>query len=188
MKTREELMNTENARKARPRSFFTRKLESKLEEKEDRIPQTFLSLLDLPFDDFTPEDHELYEKQLKPLFRSFSAVLLEIFDQMGRPEEGWEESTKLLSDCPVKVVAMLALYEFRNSSNGHGDTPDTLDDYMPPQTAQAPRPAQASKPSPMERIVNPPPPPSGRGKTPVKKPAEAPGEQKGGKWWEKKIF
>jgi hypothetical protein len=90
METREELMNTENARKARPRSFFTRKLESKLEEKEDRIPQTFLSLLDLPFDDFTPEDHELYEKQLKPLFRDLSAVLLEIFDQIGRPEEGWE--------------------------------------------------------------------------------------------------
>ena len=137
-------MNSDNVRKARPRSFFTRKLEGKLDEKEERMPQTFLSLLDLPFDDFTPEEHETYEKQLKPLFHTLSAVLLEIFDQMGRPEEGWEESTKLLPDCPVKVVAMLALYEFRNSQNGHGDALGTPDDYTQSQPAQAPQPAQAA--------------------------------------------
>lgn len=181
-------MNTENARKARPRSFFTRKLESKLDEKEERIPQTFLSLLDIPFDDFTPEEHEMYEKQLKPLFHALSAVLLEIFDQLGRPEEGWEESTKLLPDCPVKVVAMLALYEFRNSQNGNGEALGPLDDYMAPQPAQVPQTAQEPKFSPMTRIMNPTPPPAGHGKTPAVKPAKAPGDPKAGKWWDKKVF
>lgn len=181
-------MNSDNVRKARPRSFFTRKLEGKLDEKEERLPQTFLSLLDLPFDDFTPEEHETYEKQLKPLFHTLSAVLLEIFDQLGKPEEGWEESTKLLPDCPVKVVAMLALYEFRNSQNGHGDALGTPDDYTQPQPAQAPQPAKEPQFSPMTRIMNPTPPPAGRTKTPARKPAEASDDQKAGKWWDKKIF
>ena len=55
---------------------------------------------------FSPQDQDLYENKLKPTFQFFSEVLLEVFDQLGCPEEGWEESTKLMPDCPAKVVAM----------------------------------------------------------------------------------
>ncbi len=151
-----------SARKARPRSFFTRKIESKLEEKESDIPLTYLSLLDTPFDDFSPEQQEFYENKIKPTFQFFSEILLEVFDELGCPEEGWEESTKLMPDCPAKVVAMLALYEFRQASAPADDPLNLMDDYAPPQAQQPSRPSRPGPPwkgSPSQ-----PPPPRGAGR------------------------
>ncbi len=168
--------------RARPRSFFTRKLEAKLAERESDVPQAHLALLDTPFDRFTPDEQALYDGKVKPAFPFFSEVLLEVFDSLGCPEEGWEESTKLMPDCPAKVVAMLALYQFRQSAAPAGDPLNLANEYAPP-----PQPAGPAR-SPMERITSPPLPPGARVKKAVKKPAQGKGSEKPGKWWEKKVF
>ena len=165
----EDAAREEGARKIRPRSFFTRKIEGKLKEKGLEMPQQILFLLDQPFETFGEEEKRFYEEKVKPLFDQFSELLLEVFDQIGRPEEGWEESTKLMPDCPAKVVAMLALYRFRRQAGEQDDPFKVLD--QPPQV---------------------PPPPAGQARTPtqpaarrtVKPAAEKPKP----KWWEKKIF
>lgn len=187
MEAREDTLNEQTDEpqahaRARPRSFFTRKLESKLEAKEANVPQSHFSLLDTPFDAFSPEEQELYESKVKPTFQFLSEILLEVFDELGRPEEGWEESTKLMPDCPAKVVAMLALYQYRQTTAPDDDPLNLMDDYAPPQ------PAQAARPSPMERIVPQAPPPGAQVKKAVKKPAPGKGDQKSGKWWDKKVF
>lgn len=168
--------------KARPRSFFTRKLESKLAAKEAGMPQAHISLLDTPFDAFSPEEQQMYERELKPTFQFLSEILLEVFDELGRPEEGWEESTKLMPDCPAKVVAMLSLYQYRQTAAPADDPLSLMDDYVPPQ------PAQSARPSPSERIAPQAPPPGANMKKAVKKPSPGKEDQKPGKWWEKKVF
>ena len=169
MEAKEDAAREESTRKVRPRSFFTRKIEGKLEQKGTELPQQIISFLDQPFDLFNEEDKLFYEEKVKPLFDLFSELLLEVFDQMGRPEEGWEESTKLMQDCPAKVVAMLALYRYRRQAAVPDDPLQVLD--QPPATPPPPQ----NRPAPSAR-------------TPVKKPAAPPSGQSKGKWWEKKIF
>lgn len=164
----EDAAREEGARKVRPRSFFTRKIEGKLREKGLEAPQQILSFLDQPFDTFGEAEKRFYEEKVKPLFDQFSSLLLEVFDQIGRPEEGWEESTKLMADCPAKVVAMLALYRFRRQMEEEDGPFKVLDQpEIPPPTATQARmsPQPANK-----RVIKP----------AVEKPKS--------KWWEKKIF
>ncbi len=183
METTEEAKNEENMRAARPRSFFTRKLEAKMEERGEQVPQIILSLLDVPFEELTPQEHQTYETQIKPLFHVFSQILLEVFESLGQPEEGWEESTKLLTESPAKVLAMLALYEFRNKSG----IPDNPEAAMSAYAAQLQEKPKATGPSPMERRPDPPPEPVSRSKNATKK-ITLPKSDKSGKWWEKKVF
>jgi hypothetical protein len=93
------------------RSFFTKKLERKFEEKELQIPQKLINLLDVPFEEFTPRDRELYESNLKPLAFVFAEHLMEVYEVMGRPRRGWEEMLDRLKDSPIKVMASLVLHE-----------------------------------------------------------------------------
>jgi hypothetical protein len=172
-----------SSHRVRPRSFFTRKIESKLEQQESDIPFTYLALLDTPFNTFTPEQQEFYENKIKPTFQSFSQILLEVFDELGCPEEGWEESTKLMPDCPAKVVAMLALYEYRQTNALPEDPLNIIDDYAPPPD----QPAQQVR-SPMERIVKQAPPPGAHVQKKSKKSSPGQDGEKSGKWWEKKVF
>lgn len=93
------------------RSFFTKKLERKFEEKELQVPQQLINLLDVPFEEFTPQDRELYESNLKPLAFVFAEHLMEVYEVMGRPRRGWEEMLERLKDSPIKVMASLVLHE-----------------------------------------------------------------------------
>ncbi|MEW6555713.1 MAG: hypothetical protein AB1384_15705 [Actinomycetota bacterium] len=99
------------ARKRIFRSFFVKKLERKFEEKELEVPQQLLSLMDVPFEDFTPEDKELYETKIKPLAFVFVEHLMEVYEVMGRPRRGWEEMLERVDPSPIKVLASLVIHE-----------------------------------------------------------------------------
>jgi hypothetical protein len=93
------------------RSWFTKKLERKFMEKELEVPHQVLSIMDLPFEDFTPEDKELYETQIKPLAFVFTEHLLEVYESMGKPRQGWEEVLERVEPSPIKVLATLVIHE-----------------------------------------------------------------------------
>lgn len=93
------------------RSFFTKKLERKFDEKELEAPQQLLSLMDVPFEEFTPEDKELYETKIKPLAFVFVEHLMEVYEVMGKPRRGWEEMLERVQPSPIKVLATLVIHE-----------------------------------------------------------------------------
>ena len=93
------------------RSFFTKKLERKFEEKELEVPQQLLCIMDVPFEEFTPEDKELYETKIKPLAFVFAEHLMDVYETMGRPRRGWEEMLDRLEPSPIKVLASLVIHE-----------------------------------------------------------------------------
>ncbi|MBC7253900.1 MAG: hypothetical protein H5T72_08025 [Actinobacteria bacterium] len=152
-------MRTASPRKV-IRSFFTRKLERKFEEKGLQAPQHLLNLMDVPFEEFTPVDRELYESELKPLAFVFADHLLEVYRAMGNPREGWEEMLGRMKDSPAKVVAALVLH--------HEERAQALEDPCCPEVEEA-----AVPPAPRQKIN-----------------ARTYRNGKGGKerWWEKKIF
>ncbi len=109
------------------RSFFTKKLERRLEEKGLEAPQQLLNLMDVPFEEFTPEDKELYESKIKPLAFVFAEHLMEVYEIMGRPRRGWEEMLERLQPSPIKVLAALVLHEDEKAQN-MPDEPDPLEE------------------------------------------------------------
>ncbi len=141
------------------RSFFTKKLERKFGEKELEVPQQLLSLMDVPFEEFTPEDKEIYETKIKPLAFVFVEHLMEVYEVMGRPRRGWEEMLERIEPSPIKVLATLVIHE---------------DDKVQ-QLEEEPDPAETAPivSAPTEKIsVR-----TYNGK-----------EQNKERWWEKKIF
>ncbi|OFW56098.1 MAG: hypothetical protein A2W01_10115 [Candidatus Solincola sediminis] len=96
------------------RSFFTKKLERAFEDKELDIPQRLLNVMDVPFDQFSPEEKELYETEIKPLAFVFVEHLMEVYEIMGRPTSGWEEMLERVEPSPIKVLATLVIHEDRN--------------------------------------------------------------------------
>jgi len=99
------------ARRRLFRSFFTKKLERKFEEKGLEVPQQLLNIMDVPFEAFTPEDRDLYESKIKPLAFVFAEHLMEVYESMGKPRRGWEEMLDRLEPSPIKVLAALVLHE-----------------------------------------------------------------------------
>lgn len=154
----EQTFRTSSRRKI-IRSFFTRKLERKFEEKGLDAPQYLLNLMDVPFADFTPEDRELYETELKPLAFVFADYLLEVYQAMGNPRHGWEEMLGRLKDSPIKVIAALVLH--------HEERAQELED---PISVEEELPAS---PAPREKLN-------------VRIYANR--ERRKERWWEKKIF
>jgi hypothetical protein len=142
------------------RSFFTKKLERKFEEKELEVPQKLLNLMDVPFEEFTPEDKELYETEIKPLAFVFVEHLMEVYEIMGRPRRGWEEMMERVDPSPIKVLASLVIHE----------------DEKVQQLEAEPDPAEVTP------IVSAP-----NDKISVRTYAKDK-EQDRERWWEKKIF
>ncbi len=95
------------------KSYFTKKLERKLEERGVRVPASIIALLDKTYDKFTPEDRRLYEqefegRQLKILF---SDLLDELFEETGRVASGWTAMCRFLKDTPMKDIALYVIAE-----------------------------------------------------------------------------
>lgn len=103
------------------RSWFTKKLERKFEEKGLEAPQQLLSLLDVPFEEFTPEDKELYENEIKPLIFVFAEHLMEVYEVMDKPKRGWEEMLERIKPSPMKVLATLVIHEHEKVANLEDD-------------------------------------------------------------------
>jgi hypothetical protein len=114
------------------RSWFTKKLERKLMEKELGVPQQLLNILDVPFDEFSPEDKEIYETSLKPLTYVFVEHLIEVYEVMGQPRSGWEEMLERVEPSPIKVLATLVIHE-EDNVEALEDDPFSLDE-IPSQT------------------------------------------------------
>lgn len=141
------------------RSFFTRKLERKFEEKGLQAPQHLLNIMDVPFEEFTPGDRELYENELKPLAFVFADYLTEVYRAMGSPRQGWEEMLDRLKDSPIKVVAALVLY--------HEERTEDLEDPLPVEEEAAADSAPRQK---------------------INVRTYRNRERNKERWWEKKIF
>jgi len=106
-----EALSQGEAQRKIVRSFFTKKLERKFQEKKLDVPQHLLNLLDVPFASFTSRDREIYEAELKPLSFVFAEQLMEVYETMGRPRDGWQEMLDRVQDSPAKVIAALVIHE-----------------------------------------------------------------------------
>ncbi|MDY6794429.1 MAG: hypothetical protein SWK76_03980 [Actinomycetota bacterium] len=142
------------------RSFFTKKLERKFEEKEMDIPQRLINLMDVPFEQFTVEDKDLYENQLKPLAYVFAEHLAEIYEVMGRPRRGWEEMLDRIDPSPIKVWATLVIHE-EDKVQAMPEPIEIVEEAQPAISSQREKYSVRAYPSK---------------------------EDKRERWWEKKIF
>ena len=95
------------------KSYFTKKLERKLHEREIKVPASIIALLDKPFDDFTAEEQGLYESEFKgrQLTILFSDILDELYDETGRVSSGWNAMCRYLKDTPMKLIATYVVQE-----------------------------------------------------------------------------
>lgn len=106
-----ERPDTAADRLPRPRSYFTRKLEERLREKEMEIPQSLYDLMDKPFDDFCEGDREVYDNRFRALTHVFLEALLDVYISLGNPYAGWDERSERLEPTPMKVLTRLVLTE-----------------------------------------------------------------------------
>lgn len=93
------------------RSYFTKKLERRLQEDEVEIPQSLFVLMDTPFEEFSQEERDVYENKFRALTHVFVDALREIYISMGSHYQGWEEMTERLQPAPIKILAELVLTE-----------------------------------------------------------------------------
>lgn len=95
------------------KSFFTKKLERKLDEREIKVPANIIALLDKPFNDFSDEDQRVYEQEFKgrQLTILFSDILDELYDETGRVSSGWTAMCRYLKDTPMKLIATYVVQE-----------------------------------------------------------------------------
>jgi hypothetical protein len=95
------------------KSFFTKKLEQKLQERDIKVPQNIIFLLDKPFDDFTEEELKIYESEFKgrQLIILFSDLLDELYEETGRCDSGWTAMCRFLKETPMKLIATYVLQE-----------------------------------------------------------------------------
>ncbi len=93
------------------RSYFTKKLERKLQENEVEIPQSLFILMDTPFEDFSETEREVYENKFRALTHVFVDALRDIYISMGSHYQGWEEMSERLQPTPMKILANLVLAE-----------------------------------------------------------------------------
>ena len=63
------------------KSFFTKRLEEKIEERSMNLPQEFIDIIDLPFDRFTEEDQIFFESPGKILIAQGALPGLALFIQ-----------------------------------------------------------------------------------------------------------
>lgn len=104
------------------RSFFIKRIERVIRDRVE-IPGEVFALFDTPFEEFTPECEELFERELveKSIFWMFSDVLAKICRDMNADRHGWEAAAEFLEDTPIKYCALHAMEKVekqRESSTG----------------------------------------------------------------------
>ncbi len=103
----------QGGRDASRKSFFTKKLERKLDERNIAVPASIIALLDKPFDDFSAEERRLYEAEFKgrQLTILFSDLLDELYEETGRVASGWNAMCRYLKETPMKLIATYVVQE-----------------------------------------------------------------------------
>ena len=95
------------------KSYFTKKLERKLDERAIKVPAAIIALLDKPFEDFTADEQRLYESEFKgrQLTILFSDILDELYEETGRVASGWNAMCRYLKDTPMKLISTYVVHE-----------------------------------------------------------------------------
>jgi hypothetical protein len=95
------------------KSYFTKKLERKLDERGIKVPASIIALLDKPFDEFTAEEMRVYEAEFKgrQLTILFSDLLDELYEETGRVSSGWNAMCRYLKETPMKLIATYVVQE-----------------------------------------------------------------------------
>ena len=95
------------------KSYFTKKLERKLAEREIKVPASIIALLDKPFDEFSAEEMRIYEEDFKgrQLTILFSDLLDELYEETGRVSSGWNAMCRYLKETPMKLIATYVVQE-----------------------------------------------------------------------------
>jgi hypothetical protein len=95
------------------KSYFTKKLERKLAEREIKVPASIIALLDKPFDEFSAEEMRVYEEDFKgrQLTILFSDLLDELYEETGRVSSGWNAMCRYLKETPMKLIATYVVQE-----------------------------------------------------------------------------
>jgi hypothetical protein len=163
-------MHEEEGSGRRPplKSFFTRRLEVKLQERGMDLPPEFISILDVPFDSFTEEQEAFYQVEFKPFTYFFIEILIDLYEALGAHREGWEDMMGRLPDCPIKELVKLALHEKARLEG--------FDDGVEEEPAFDP--LELCKPitmTPEKRVVK------------TYRPSQSSSPRKE-RWWEKKVF
>jgi hypothetical protein len=160
----------EDTRQAVPlRSFFTKRLEVKIEERGMDLPYTFIALMDVPFEDFTPEQDAFYQTEFKLYTYFFIEIIIDLYEALGSHREGWEDMLGRLPDTPIKELVAQSLHEkarLEGFDDGMGEEapadPFDLMEMGQPLTLTVDKKVIRTTPAEEQR--------------------------KGGRWWEKKVF
>jgi hypothetical protein len=98
------------------KSFFTKRIEKAIKDRVEVSDRVF-ALFDTPFDQFTPDCEELFERELvgKSVFWMFSEVLAKIYNEMNADRQGWEAAADFLKDTPIKYCALHAMEKVEKS-------------------------------------------------------------------------
>ncbi len=156
------------ARQAVPlKSFFTKRLEAKIAERGMDLPYSFIALMDVPLEDFTPEQGAFYESEFKLYTYFFIEIIIDLYEALGAHREGWEEMLNRLPDTPIKELVSLSLQEKARLEGYDGGEDDALSGAFDLLEMDQPLTLTIDK-----RVI--------------RTGTEA--DRKKGRWWEKKVF
>jgi len=98
------------------KSFFTKRIEKAIKDRVE-VSDCVFALFDTPFDQFTPDCEELFERELvkRSVFWMFSEVLAKIYHEMNADRQGWEAAADFLKDTPIKYCALHAMEKVEKS-------------------------------------------------------------------------
>jgi len=100
-------------------SFFTRKLAAKLQSQGSNLPASVIAFLDTPTSSFDPQQSTYFEEKFKPLMPKITALLEEVFDELGADLGGWEDmiTFNARAETPIAMCAR-AVLEKKKAAKG----------------------------------------------------------------------
>ncbi len=93
------------------KSFFTKRLEVKLEERGMNLPDDYIIIMDIPFEDFNESCQAFYDTEFKLYTYFFIEIIIDLYEALGAHREGWEEMLERLPECPIRELVELSLQE-----------------------------------------------------------------------------
>lgn len=92
-------------------SFFTRKLAAKLKSQGSSMPAAVAAFLDTPMNSFDEQQSAYFEEKFKPLMPKLTALLEEVFDELGADLSGWEDmiTFNARTETPIALCARAVL-------------------------------------------------------------------------------
>ena len=108
------------------KSFFIKRIEKAIKDRV-KVSDRVFALFDTPFEEFTPDCEELFERELveKSVFWMFCEVLAKVYSEMNADRQGWEAAADFLEDTPIKYCTLHATEKVEKSrESSQADDPD----------------------------------------------------------------